>query len=350
MRLLERKPGPHPKVCGEFISYEAAQYLENLGVDLAMLGAEPIRHVRFYNGERELAFDLPFTAWSLSRCKLDSALLEQAQLAGATVELGTAVRQVSRIGDEWELIIRSRSSSEAACTGLTTKAVFLATGKYELRGWRRKVQSSVNNNLIGLKMHFSLNALQKAHWQGTVEIHLFNGGYAGLEPIEESNLNLCFLLRQDIYKACGGNWPAVLDWLSCTSTHMKHRLANLTPLWGEPLAVSGIPYGYIHSPNDSAPGLFRLGDQTAVIPSFAGDGIAIALHSASLATQVRASGGNSETYQQQACKDLTRPVRDAKLLADVLASPIGRKAAFSCARLWPKLLREAILRTRIGSL
>ena len=34
-RVLERKPGPHHKVCGEFISYEAAHYLEDLGIDLA---------------------------------------------------------------------------------------------------------------------------------------------------------------------------------------------------------------------------------------------------------------------------------------------------------------------------
>ncbi|HSP31859.1 MAG TPA: NAD(P)/FAD-dependent oxidoreductase, partial [Halomonas sp.] len=109
-----------------------------------------------------------------------------------------------------------------------------------------------------------------------------------------------------------------------------------------------VPYGYIRSPDDSVPGLYPLGDQTAVIASFAGDGIAIALHTASLATQVYAAGGDSKMYQQLAFKDLTRPVRDAKLLADMLSYRLGRKAAFVCARLWPTLLREMILRTRVG--
>jgi len=176
VRLLERKLRPHHKVCGEFISYEAAQYLDELGLDLAALGAEPIRHARFYNGESELIFNLPFTAWSLSRCKLDSALLEQAASAGAKVELGTTVRHLSR----------------------------------------------------------------------------------------------------------------------------------------------------------------------------AGDGIAIALHTASLATRVHASGGDSKTYQRMAYKDLTPPVRNAELLASVLAHRLGRKAAFICARQWPVLLRAMILRTRVG--
>lgn len=183
---------------------------------------------------------------------------------------------------------------------------------------------------------------------GVVEIHLFNGGYAGLKAIEGGSVNLCFLIRQSIYKSCGGSRSAVFDWLACTSSHMQQRLANLTPLWDEPLAVSGVPYGYVHSPSDAVPSLFRLGDQAAAIPSFADDGIAIALHTASLAAQVHAAGGDSKKYQQQAYKSLTQPVREATLLADLMSYRLGRKLAFSCARLWPTLLRGMILRTRVG--
>lgn len=348
VRLLERKSGPHHKVCGEFISYEAAQQLEYLGLDLTALGAQPIRRARFYDGESQLSFNLPFTAWSLSRCRLDSALLQQAEVAGAAVELGAAVSHLSRADDQWKLLYRNGSDSERARIELSAKTVFLANGKHELRGWKRKVRASRHHSFIGFKMHFSPSGLQQAQWQNTVEVHLFDGGYAGLEPIENGNINLSFLIRRDIYKACGGHWLGALDWLSRISSLMKQRLANLTPRWCEPLAVSGVPYGYIQSPDNSLPGLFPLGDQAAVIPSFAGGGIAIALHTASLATYVHASGGDSKTYQRVAYKDLTQPVRDAELLADVLSYRLGRKAAFVCARLWPTLLRDVVLRTRIG--
>lgn len=90
---------------------------------------------------------------------------------------------------------------------------------------------------------------------------------------------------------------------------MKQRLVHLTPRWGEPLAVSGVPYGYVLSPDNAVPGLFPLGDQAAVIPSFAGDGIAITLHTAPLATHLHFSGGDSKTYQRLAFNDLTLPVR-----------------------------------------
>lgn len=77
-------------------------------------------------------------------------------------------------------------------------------------------------------------------------------------------------------------------------------------------------------------------------------GIAIALHTASLAARVYASGGDSNMYQRLAYTDLTRPVRNAELLASVLSYCLGRKAAFLCVRLWPTMLRETILETRVG--
>lgn len=366
VRLLERQTGPHHKVCGEFISYEAANYLQTLGLDLPALGAEPIRQVRFYNGEQQLAFTLPFTAWSLSRRVLDAALLTQAERAGVVVELGTAVKQLSRTCDGWELVLRRQSVSSPRATMLSAETLFLATGKHELRGWPRHANKKINKNVdanrkdsvethnqfIGLKMHFRPDSSLQDQLQETVEIHLFDGGYAGLEPIEQGGINLCFLITEDTYKNCGRRWPAVLDWLGRQSSHLRQRLANLTPCWPEPLAVAGIPYGYINPPHDAQPGLFRLGDQAAVIPSFAGDGIAIALHSAALAARIHSAGGDSSLYQCLACESLTPPVRNAKRLADILACSVGRNTAFRLALLSPillrkKILQELFLRTRV---
>ena len=353
VRLLERKPDPHHKVCGEFISVEAAHYLEGLGVNLAALGAEPIRNARFYNGESELSFPLPFTAWSLSRYRLDRALLEQAELAGAAIELGTTVRHLALAGDGWELGARNRFGQRSAISAHT---VFLATGKHELRDWKRRPHAQRryvykrHHDYIGFKMHFSPSIWQQNSWQDTVEVHLFNGGYAGLEPIEQGGVNLSFLIRQDIYKSCGGDWPGLLEWLSATSSHLKQRLASLTPCWHAPLAISGVPYGYLRSPEHSLPGLFPLGDQSAVIPSFAGDGIAIALHTALLSARVYAAGGDSKAYQRLAYNDLSKPVHHAAQVANMLSYRLGRRAVFMCARRWPTFLRSVILQTRVGNL
>ena len=73
--MLEREAGPADKVCGEFISGEAARYLASLGVDLPSLGAVTITSVRLYERAHAAAVALPFAAVSLSRRILDEALL-----------------------------------------------------------------------------------------------------------------------------------------------------------------------------------------------------------------------------------------------------------------------------------
>src|SRR3546814_13550995 len=57
--------------------------------------------------------------------------------------------------------------------------------------------------------------------------------------------------------------------------------AGARPRWERPLAICGLPYGHVGRPEGGP--IFRLGDQMAVMPSFAGDGIDMALRSARLA-------------------------------------------------------------------
>ena len=64
--LVEREAGPHDKVCGEFISGEAAAYLGRLGLDLAGLGAVRIDRVRLAARGEPSEAALPFPAFSLS--------------------------------------------------------------------------------------------------------------------------------------------------------------------------------------------------------------------------------------------------------------------------------------------
>ncbi|GEM_PF-73460 len=384
--LLERKTGPHDKVCGEFISWEAAQYLQSLGIDLPALGAQPIQRFKLYSGEQMLTTALPFTGWSLSRRRLDDALLRAAKVAGATVQTGAAVRKLQREEEAWNLSInRSCDKSlvgnknkeplaqqdweeahELSTETLRARTVFLASGKHDLRCWSRVKQSDNPGDVVGFKMHLTLTPVQQELMRGIVEIHLFDGGYAGLESVEDHKTNLCFLINKRIFLACNRSWPNLLDWLGRTSSHMQQRLSGAVPLWQQPLAISGVPYGYLHSPSLAEPDLFRLGDQAAVIPSFAGDGIAMALHSGILAARIYtentctentcaentcatdgAAGGNALAYHRQAMQDFQRQVRNAQRLEKMFSSRAGRKAALLLGRACPRLVTTAMMHTRI---
>jgi flavin-dependent dehydrogenase len=348
--LLERKPDVHDKVCGEFITWEAEKLLTHLGVDLAALGAQPISRVTLHSDNKAIGCELPFPAWSLSRRLLDAQLLNKARQAGVEVKTGVAVKDLHPLDSGWELTISENdySTSERSLGTLKAATVFLATGKHDLHNWQRKVFHLGNYDLIGLKMHFHLDKSQQDELQKNVEIYFYNGGYAGLEPIENQKANLCFLIKRDFYKNCGGNWSCVLEWLCNTLPHLKKRLSGSTALWSKPLAISAVPYGYMHSPSSAMPGLFRIGDQTAVIHSLAGDGIAMALHSGRLAADVYAAGGNPATYYQQTQTLFGKPIRNAQIIADILSTTAGRNLAFFFARHWPGLALAAITRVRLN--
>ncbi len=350
--LLERKNDVHDKVCGEFITWEAAKLLTQLGVNLAALGAQPIYRVNLYSEKKPVLCDLPFPAWSLSRRILDAALLNKARQAGVEVRTGVTVRDLHAVDAGWELTTSENndSTNERSLGTVRAQAVFLATGKHDLHNWQRKVSYLGNCDLIGLKMHFYLDKSQQEQLQKNVEIYFYNGGYAGLEPIENQKANLCFLMKRDIYKNCGGNWPCVLEWLCNVVPHLKKRLAGSTALWPKPLAISAVPYGYIHSPAAAMPHLFRIGDQTAVIHSLAGDGIAMALHSGRLAAEVYMAGENPGIYYKKMQTLFRRPIRNAQFIADVLATTTGRNLAFFCAQHWPGLALAAIARVQVNGI
>ena len=127
--LLEREAGPVPKICGEFISAEAAMYLNRLGLDIAALGAAPIDRVRLIRGQSLVETPLPFAGFGLSRQTLDEALLRHAATCGAEIRRGETINRVRTING----IALDLATKEV----LRPPALFLATGKHDLRGYRR---------------------------------------------------------------------------------------------------------------------------------------------------------------------------------------------------------------------
>jgi flavin-dependent dehydrogenase len=332
--LLEREQGPHDKVCGEFISGEAATALTGLGLDLAAMGAEPIDSVRLARGEHIAETNLPFRALSLSRRRLDEALLDRAQEAGAVILKGAKVKALEHAAGGWRATIEDGRTIEA-------QEAFLAVGKYELKGMRRR--RGLQNDLIAFKLHWRLSPSQTTALRGAVELALFNGGYAGLELIEEDKANLCLLVRRARYGALG-DWPSLLAAMRADCALLDRRLEGAQPLWDKPLAIAAVPYGHVARPTDD---LWRLGDQAAVIPSFAGDGMAIALHSAALAAQVYLNGGQAQDHAGRLARELGPRVIGATVLSQAMVRASGQAAMMTAAGAAPALMAAAARLTRI---
>jgi flavin-dependent dehydrogenase len=333
--VVERRAGAHHKVCGEFVSGEAALYLDDLGVDLAALGAVRLRAVRLCAGRRVASAALPFPAFSVSRNALDEVLLAAAAERGADIWRGRAVSSLTRHGEGWVAVLEDGET-------LAASDVFLATGKHDLRGWKRP--PGVQDDLVAFKLHWRLSAEETQKLGAAVELTLFAGGYAGLEPVEQGLVNLCLVVRRRHFTALGRRWDELLAMLRSACPQLDRRLTGALACHSRPLAIASIPYGYVATVSR---GPWLLGDQAAVIPSFSGDGIAIALHSARLAADVHLAGGSAVEFQTRLAADVADQVRRATWLSRMLVRPFGQFGAAVAARLRPDLLAAVAQATRI---
>lgn len=333
--LIERESSAHHKVCGEFLSPEAVAYLRHGGVDPLAFGAASIARLRILIGAREMEKELPFTALSLSRSQLDAALLERAGGAGAELQCGVAVSRLRRAAGGWEAICADGRSFAA-------RDVFLATGKHDLHTWARP--DGAQNDLVGFKMHWRLEPRQTQALRGVMALFLFPEGYGGLSLVESGMANLCFVVRRAAVRRHRG-WSELVNQIVRGNERIAECLGQAQPLWERPLAISPIPYGYLAGPPDD--GLWRVGDQAAVIPSFTGDGMSIALHSAALAVEMHVAGASVETYGCALRAQLCPGMRLATLVSRAIVSRIGQAAAPAALVCCPPLVRWIAEATRI---
>jgi flavin-dependent dehydrogenase len=337
--LVERNASATDKVCGDFVSTEAIDAITALGVDLTALAPSPITTIRLLHRTRVACTRLPFPALGITRRALDEALLQQAKLSGATVLRGHAVRRINRNN----ALLRIDCGSPEP---LTTDTVFLATGKHDLRGATRIAKGA---GLVGLKMYYMLDPGQQAALRHHVELILFTGGYAGLQLVELDRAVLCMLVPAARLRAADGQWGTLLDSLMGECPHLADRLSGARALLDRPLAIAGLPYGYMHAPADhERPGLFRIGDQATVIASLTGDGVALAIASAGLAVRTWLEHGNSAaSYHRAWARRLALQMRLAAAVHRACLTPAVQPWVLRACRFWPGVMQQAASRTRM---
>ena len=329
--LLEKSAGPHDKICGEFLSTEAQAHLAALGFDVARLGGAPIDRLRLVAGKRIVASRLPFKAIGITRRRLDEALLEHAAATGATVERGVTVRSIDGL------------SLDTSGGALTPSTLLLATGKHDVRGAKRDTRGTIDG-LIGFKQYFRVSAPTQSALAGHIEVVLFDGGYAGLQLVEDGVANLCLLVDRPHFDAAGASWAGLFEAL-LHEPHLRARLGDAEPLLDRPLTISGVPYGFVDRSNGP---VFRLGDQAGVIPSFSGDGMSIALHSARLAAQAVADRADAATYAARFRRDCAAQIGRATWLQRLGTARLGRAALVTGLGLVPAAMAQAAAWTRVS--
>jgi flavin-dependent dehydrogenase len=334
--LIESELTPRHKVCGEFLSGEALEDLHALGIDVASLGAVPIHSVRLAAARRAAQAPLPFPAASLTRKALDTALMAEATAAGVRIECGRSVQALSRTpGNVWQATLNDGATYEAA-------TAFLATGKHDLRGHRRPEDPQ---RWVAFKMYFQLAPAQAAELAGASELMLYPGGYGGIQPVEGGLANLCCVVQKRYLPQVGDRWEGLLASMQQDCPHLAMRLAGAQPLLPRPIAITHIPYGFVRRTTED--GLYCVGDQAAVIPSFTGDGISIALHTARCAVAAYLAEEPAPVFQAKLRSALLPQMRLAEFAADGLNNALARAVLPFCLRVWPGVMRLTARLTRV---
>ena len=330
--LLDRDAEARDQLCGGFLSWRTAEQLRALGVDPAALGATRVDRVALFERDREVVTALPAPAFGLSRRALDTALRARALAAGTEIEIDSA-----RGVEGTEVVGRARSW---AGNGL-----FLATGKHDLRGIGR--QRPGRDPALGLRLRLPATPARSRLLAGRIELHLFAGGYAGVVLHEDGTANVCLAVRKSLLTRSGGNPAELLARLAAGHPRFAERLGGA---WqAQPVeSIGAVPYGWIA--RTTAPGRFRLGDQAAVIPSLAGEGISIALASGALAvrTWLEHGAAGAQRYQRRMASEAAAPLRTARLAWTLAERPLAARAGLALAERLPAVLRWLIEASRIA--
>ncbi|MEO6922603.1 MAG: FAD-dependent oxidoreductase [Bryocella sp.] len=335
--LLERDAAPVHKVCGEFLSEEALELLSGLGVSVDDTGAERITTLRVSKRSTSLQTSLPFRGASLSRRCLDELLLQHFASLGGHLLRDAYVTSITPEAGEWSVQLRSGESMRAA-------NIMVATGKHDLPGMPRP--RGVQNDLVGFKQYLSLAPEQTRKLTGAIELHLFPGGYAGLQLVEDHTANLCCVVRA---RHLGGGLQRaelLLERMRQGSALLRERLQGSTMVEPRPFTVAQIPYGLVQS--ETQEGLWRLGDQAAVIPSFTGDGMSMALLSGIFAAASFLEGRRSTEFQSEYAAAVRRQVAIATWISRQMVHSLPQTLAATLLRLRPQLVGSIALQTRLS--
>lgn len=282
--LIEKNEYPKHKVCGEYISNEVLPYLQQLGADPLTTGAKKIsRFLLSTTRGKIIETKLPLGGFGVSRYTLDHFLLQKAVQNDCTV-IQDSVTSVNFANNIFG--VQTREEKE-----LSAKIVIGAFGK------RSNMDIKLERTFVKNRSPF---VAVKTHMQGDfpedlVALHNFKGGYCGVSQVENGNLNVCFLANYKSFQQYK-NIDAFIKTVLYKNPHLKNVFENSVPVFEDPLTISQISFSNKSSVDDH---ILMCGDAAGMIHPLCGNGMAMAIHSAKIASELVIGYFNSPNRSRQ---------------------------------------------------
>lgn len=338
--VLEKDSYPNHKVCGEYLSREIIPYLESLEVNLKL--QEPVNiDTLIYSSSsgKTIKTTLPQGGIGISRYVLDSVLYKKALGNGATVIIDSVIN-IEFCDDSFIVSLKEESPVKA-------KIVLGAYGKRSLLD-KKLERDFINKKTtwLAVKGHYNLDAYPS----NTVSLHNFESGYCGLSKTETGAVNVCYLTTYNSFKKHKDTEVYKKDVLS-QNPHLKEFFKQAKPLFEKDLSIAQISFdkkSRIHNH------ILMLGDAAGLIHPLCGNGMAMAIHSAKLASESILKHFTSNGFNREALENdyffkwdqnFSERLKTGRVLQKILMHPSLAEVSRHTLNLFPSLLAKIIKKT-----
>lgn len=283
--LIEKKNYPFHRVCGEYISNEVVDFLTRNGLYPDFLELPQIQQFEFSDTKgKSVRIPLDLGGFGISRFVLDEWLYHQALKEGVEILTGTQVSEVDFDKDSDQFRVELSDSSE--------KYASFVLGAF---GKRSKLDKSLKRKFItqrspyiGVKYHVKTDFSRD-----TVALHNFEGGYCGLNAIEDGKYNLCYLGSRDQLREFG-SIEVMEKQVLWKNPILKRIFSESEFLFDRPEVINEINF----EPKVPVENhILMIGDSAGLITPLCGNGMAMAIHSAKLASEALNQGSSRKEVE-----------------------------------------------------
>jgi len=268
--LIEKKKYPFHRVCGEYISNEVLPFLKSIGINIDELNPSRIDFLaissisgRIFNGKLDLG------GFGLSRFTLDNFLYQKALASGVNFILEKKVNLIEFEEDVFSCTLNDN-------TVLRSAFVIAAYGKRSNLDKNRTFFYQ-RSPYIGVKYHIKTDFPSDL-----VQLDNFKNGYCGTVKIEDDKYCLCYLSRKENLKQFG-SIPEMENEILFKNPFIKGIFHNADFLYDKPEVINEISFEQKTLVENH---ILFCGDAAGMISPLCGNGMAMAIHSAKLLSDI----------------------------------------------------------------
>lgn len=282
--VLEKKEYPFHRVCGEYISNETIPFLKSLDLfpDQFRLPSITQLQLTSVNG-RSATLDLDLGGFGISRYTFDQFLYEKAKQRGAIFHLNTEVDSIQFSNEQFEV-----KTKDEVFYGDIAIGSFGKRSKIDIALKRSFIQK--RSPYVGVKYHIRIE-----HPNDLIALHNFKDGYCGISNIEDGKTTLCYLTHRDSVKRFR-SIKAMEESVLYNNPFLKSIFTHAEFLYDKPEVINEISFETKRPVQDH---ILMSGDAAGMITPLCGNGMALAIHSAKIVSELILAFKRNEITRDQ---------------------------------------------------